>query len=48
MKKQIVIIHGGDTFDTYEEYFEFLKNRQIDFNEKITGKVKSVSFISFI
>lgn len=24
MKKQVVVIHGGDTFATYEEYFEFL------------------------
>ncbi len=31
MKKQIFIIHGGDTFDTYEEYLAALKNRQIDF-----------------
>ncbi|MBU2219363.1 alpha/beta hydrolase [Patescibacteria group bacterium] len=34
MKKQILIIHGGDTFDTYEEYLEFLKNDKLDF-EKI-------------
>lgn len=31
MKKQIVIIHGGETFDTYEEYFSFLVNYKIDF-----------------
>jgi len=31
MKKQIIVIHGGDTFDTYEKFLDFLKNRQIDF-----------------
>ncbi|MFA5742754.1 MAG: alpha/beta hydrolase [Candidatus Paceibacterota bacterium] len=31
MKKQIIVIHGGETFDTYEEYFSFLKNLEIDF-----------------
>lgn len=30
MKKQIVIIHGGDTFGTYEEYVNFLRNYKID------------------
>lgn len=32
MKKQIVLVHGGDTFETYEEYLGYLKNREIDFN----------------
>ncbi len=31
MKKQIVVIHGGDTFDTYKEYISFLKSFEIDF-----------------
>src|SRR3989344_3659970 len=31
MKTQIVVIHGGDTFDTYEQYLSFLKNYKIDF-----------------
>lgn len=31
MKKQIVVIHGGDPFNTYEEYLSFLKNFEIDF-----------------
>ena len=31
MKKQIIAIHGGDTFETYEQYLEFLKNFPIDF-----------------
>jgi hypothetical protein len=38
MKKQIVIIHGGDTWETYEQYLEFLKNRQIDFDKHGLGK----------
>jgi len=31
MKHQIIVIHGGDAFDTYEEYLAFLKSREIDF-----------------
>ena len=38
MKKQVVIIHGGDTFDTYEEYIASLKNLPIDFERYKTGK----------
>lgn len=30
MTKQIVFIHGGDTFETYEEYIKFLKDFEID------------------
>src|SRR4051812_10882369 len=30
MKKQVVVIHGGDTFGTYEEYIAFLKDFAID------------------
>ena len=37
MKKQIIIIHGGDTFDTYKQYISFLKSFKIDF-EKIINK----------
>ena len=29
MKQQILVIHGGDTFDTYKDYLSFLKNREI-------------------
>jgi len=32
MKQQIVIIHGGDTFNTYKEYLKFLKGWKIDFD----------------
>jgi len=33
MKKQIVVIHGGDTFDTYEEYLSFLKSYELNLNK---------------
>jgi predicted alpha/beta hydrolase family esterase len=29
MKKQIVVIHGGDAFDTYEEYIASLKEAEL-------------------
>ena len=29
MKKQVVVIHGGDTFDTYKEYLAFLKSYKL-------------------
>ena len=29
MKKQILIIHGGETFDTYDDYIEFLKTGRV-------------------
>lgn len=38
MKKQIVVIHGGDTFATYEEYLNFLRNYQINIERYKTGK----------
>lgn len=30
MKKQVVIIGGGTTFDTYDEYLSYLKNKSVD------------------
>lgn len=30
MKKQIVIIHGGTSFATYEDYISYLENKEID------------------
>jgi predicted alpha/beta hydrolase family esterase len=30
MQKHVVLIHGGEVFDTYEEYLNFLKNIKID------------------
>ncbi len=38
MRKQIIVIHGGDTFDTYEEYIKFLKEWQIDFEDYRNGQ----------
>ena len=32
MKKQVIAIHGGDAFPTYEEYLNFLRNFEIDFD----------------
>lgn len=29
MKKQIVVIHGGTSFETYENYISYLKNKEI-------------------
>ncbi len=34
MKKQVVFIHGGATFDTYENYIKYLKNEEFDLEEK--------------
>ncbi len=31
MKKQVIIIHGGDVFDSYEAYLSDLKNSTLDF-----------------
>ncbi len=30
MKKQIVVIHGGTSFATYEDYISYLENKEID------------------
>ena len=30
MKQQVVAIHGGETFDTYQNYISYLKNKIID------------------
>lgn len=38
MKKQIVIIHGGDTFETHEEYLDFLRDYKIDIERYRNGK----------
>lgn len=32
MPQQILVIHGGDSFNSYEEYLNFLRNYEIDFN----------------
>jgi hypothetical protein len=33
IKKQVVVVHGGDTFDTYEEYLGFLNAYEINFEK---------------
>lgn len=33
MKKQIVVIHGGETFETHEEYLTFLSEYVLDFDK---------------
>lgn len=38
MKKQVVVIHGGDTFENYEAYVDFLKNFEIDLERYKTSK----------
>jgi len=32
MKKQVILIHGGSTFDLYKDYLAFLNNLKIDLN----------------
>ncbi|MBT4277837.1 hypothetical protein HOD96_03785 [Candidatus Falkowbacteria bacterium] len=39
MKKQVLVIHGGETFAFYDDYFFYLKNYKIDL-EKIKAKSK--------
>lgn len=29
MNNQVIVIHGGTTFDTYEDYISYLKNKEI-------------------
>lgn len=33
MKKQIIVIHGGSTFNTYKDYLLFLKNLKINLDK---------------
>ncbi len=33
MKKQVVVIGGGDVFKSYKEYISYLKNIKLDFNK---------------
>ena len=37
-KKQVVVIHGGDTFKTYDEYLDFLRNYEIDIERYKSNK----------
>ena len=38
MKKQVVVISGGDTFATYKEYLNFLRNYKIDIDRYKSDK----------
>lgn len=38
MKRQIVIIHGGDTFANQEEYLKFLRDSEIDISRYTSNK----------
>jgi predicted alpha/beta hydrolase family esterase len=38
-KKQVLVIHGGDTFETYEDYVNYLKN--YNFTEEKFQKMKT-------
>lgn len=42
MKKQVVVIHGGDTFDSYEEYISFLKDFKVDLESLRQKRWKSL------
>jgi uncharacterized protein len=33
MKQQVLVIHGGDTFEKYNDYINFLKSFEIDLNK---------------
>ena len=37
MKKQVMVIHGGDTFATEEEYMKFLMNYELSIERYVTG-----------
>lgn len=36
--RQVVLIHGGDTFNSYDKYLRFLRRFQIDFEDYTSGK----------
>ena len=41
MKKQIIVIHGGETFDTYKQYIADLKSIEVDFEKMMSGGWKN-------
>lgn len=41
MKKQVVVIHGGDTFDTYEDYLKYLSEWEVSKSMLISKGWKS-------
>ncbi len=42
MKKQVIVIHGGDTYDSYEKYFNNLKNAEINLERMRAKKWKEL------
>lgn len=40
MNHQLIVIHGGDTFDSYEEYIKSLKSFELDFERSKVKKWK--------
>jgi len=38
MKRQVIVVGGGDAYRTYEDYISFLKNWEIDFEKFKAGK----------
>lgn len=38
MKRQILVVHGGETFKTYEEYLALLKSWEVDFEDILNPK----------
>lgn len=32
MKKQVLVVHGGETFKTYDEYLDYLRGYELDFS----------------
>ncbi|MBI4153645.1 alpha/beta hydrolase [Candidatus Woesebacteria bacterium] len=42
MNQQVIVVHGGTTFDTYKDYISFLKNREISLDKlKSSGDWKN-------
>lgn len=37
MKKQVVVIHGGNTFATYKQYLAYLKKKELNFEKAISA-----------
>lgn len=40
MKQQILVVGGGEVFENYEDYLEFLKNFEVDLNRIKNGSWK--------
>ncbi|KKT81182.1 MAG: hypothetical protein A3B99_04935 [Candidatus Yanofskybacteria bacterium RIFCSPHIGHO2_02_FULL_44_12b] len=38
MKNQVIVIHGGDSFDNYRDYLKFLRSWKINFDDYIQNR----------